>query len=152
MFYFLANKTFRVPVIILLIFGVFLYFIEGVSEYIISSLSGVSFEYFESPFLKLIYLLLLVVTIGFLSALNKNELVSEEDKKKSVLSFLFITITATLIGLGLHIYFVTDVILSGDSMMDLEQSYILYFITDFFLMIGYIIGGFKFLRPAIHQN
>lgn len=152
MFYFLANKTFRVPVIILLIFGVFLYFIEEVSQYIISSLSGVSFEYFESPFLKLIYLLLLVVTIGFLSALNKNELVSEEDKKKSVLSFLFITITATLIGLCLHIYFVTDVILSGDSMMDLEQSYILYFITDFFLMIGYIIGGFKFLRPAIHQN
>lgn len=136
----------------MLIFGVFLYFIEVISEYIISSLSSVQFEYFESPFLKLIYLLLLVITIGFLSALNKNELVTEEKKYNSVLSFLFITISGTLIGLGLHIYFVVDVILSGESMMDLEQSYILYYVTDFFLMIGYIIGGFKFLRPAIHQN
>lgn len=152
MFYFLANKTFRVPVLILIIFGVFLYFIEGFSEYLISSLSGVDFEYFEPPFLKLIYLLLLVVTIGFLSALNRNELVSEDRKNKSVLAFLFITITSTLIGLGIHIYVVVDVLLSKESMMDLEGNYFLYFITDYFLMIGYIIGGFRFLRPAIHQN
>jgi hypothetical protein len=152
MFYFLANKTFRVPILILIIFGVFLYFIEGFSEYLISSISGVEFEYFESPFLKLIYLLLLVVTIGFLSALNRNEIVSESRKNKSVLAFLFITITATLIGLGIHVYVVVDVILSKESMMELEGNYVLYFITDFFLMIGFIIGGFKFLRPAIHQN
>lgn len=152
MFYFLANRTFRAPVLIMLIFGVFLYFIEGFSEYIISSITGVAFEYYESPFLKLIYLLLLVVTIGFLSALNKNELVSEEKKNKSALSFLFITISATFIGLGIHIYLIVDVVLSGQSMMNLEDNYALYFITDFFLMIGYIFGSFKFLRPAIHQN
>ena len=152
MFYFLANKTFRIPVLILIIFGVFLYFIEGFSEYIISSLSGVEFEYFESPFLKLIYILLLVVTIGFLSALNRNELVAENRKNKNVLAFLFITISSTLIGLGIHIYSVVDVILANQSMMDLEGNYVLYFITDYFLMIGFIIGGFRFLRPAIHQN
>lgn len=152
MFYFLANKTFRIPILILLIFGVFLYFIEGFSEYLISSLSGVKFEYFESPFLKLIYLLLLVVTIGFLSALNRNELVSENRKNKSVLAFLFITISATVIGLGIHIYSVVDVLLSKQSMMSLERNYALYYITDFFLMIGYIVGGFRFLRPTIHQN
>lgn len=152
MFYFLANKTFRVPILILIIFGVFLYFIDEFSEYLISTMSGVKFEYFESPFLKLIYLLLLVITIGFLSALNRNELVSENKKNKSVLAFLFITIAATLIGLGIHIYVVVDVILSKRSMMDLEGNYALYYITDFFLMIGFIIGGFKFLRPAIHQN
>ncbi|PHR43731.1 MAG: hypothetical protein COA32_15870 [Fluviicola sp.] len=125
---------------------------EGFSEYAISSLSGVKFEYFESPFLKLIYILLLVVTIGFLSALNRNELVSENRKNKSVLAFLFITISSTLIGLGIHIYSVVDVILSEQSMMDLEGNYVLYFITDYFLMIGFIIGGFRFLRPTIHQN
>jgi hypothetical protein len=152
MFYFLVNKTFRIPILILIIFGVFLYFIDGFSEYLISSMSGVKFEYFESPFLKLIYLLLLVVTIGFLSALNRNELVSENRKNKSVLAFLFITIAATLIGLGIHIYSVVDAILSKQSMMDLEGNYVLYYITDYFLMIGYIIGGFKFLRPAIHEN
>ena len=152
MFYFLVNKTFRVPVLIMLIFGVFLYFLEGFSEYIISSLIGVAFEYYESPFLKLIYLLLLVVTIGFLSALNRNELVSERQKNKSMLSFLLITISSTVIGLGIHIYTVVDVISSGQSMMDLEGNYALYFITDFFLMLGFIIGGFKFLRPTIHQN
>ena len=152
MFYFLANKTFRIPILILIIFGVFLYFMEGFSEYAISSLSGVKFEYFESPFLKLIYILLLVVTIGFLSALNRNELVSENRKNKSVLAFLFITISSTLIGLGIHIYSVVDVILSEQSMMDLEGNYVLYFITDYFLMIGFIIGGFRFLRPTIHQN
>lgn len=152
MFYFLANKTFRIPILILIIFGIFLYFIEGFSEYVISSLSGVKFEYFESPFLKLIYILLLVVTIGFLSALNRNELVSENRKNKSVLAFLFITISSTLIGLGIHIYSVVDVILSEQSMMDLEGNYVLYFITDYFLMIGFIIGGFRFLRPTIHQN
>lgn len=152
MFYFLANKTFRIPILILIIFGIFLYFIEGFSEYVISSLSGVKFEYFESPFLKLIYILLLVVTIGFLSALNRNELVSENRKNKSVLAFLFITISSTLIGLGIHIYSVVDVILTNQSMMDLEGNYVLYFITDYFLMTGFIIGGFRFLRPAIHQN
>lgn len=152
MFYFLGNKTFRLPVLILIIFGVFLYFIERFSEYLISSLSGVEFEYFESPFLKLVYLLLLVVTIGFLSALNRNEFVSEDRKNKSVLAFTFITIASTLIGLGIHIYVVVDVLLSKESMMDLEGNYFLYFITDFFLMFGFIIAGFKFLRPAIHQN
>jgi choline-glycine betaine transporter len=152
MFYFLLNKTFRIPTIIILIFGVFLYFIEEFSEYLISSASGVAFAYFESPFLKLIYLLLLVVTIGFLSALNKNELISESRKRKSVLAFLYITISATFIGQGIHIYSVVDIILSKKSMFSLEENYVLYFITDFFLMIGYIIGGFKFLRPAIHQD
>lgn len=152
MFYFLTNKTFRIPVLIILIFGFFLYFIQGFSEFVISSLCDVAFEYYESPFLKLIYLLLFVVTIGFLSALNRNEFVSEEKKNRSVLSFLFITISSTAIGLGIHIYSVVQVISSGQSMMDLEGNYVLYFITDYFLMIGYIIGGFKYLRPAIHQN
>lgn len=152
MFYFFLNKAFRLPVLIILFFGVFLYFIQEVSEYLISSISGVEFAYFESPFLKLIYLLLLVVTIGFLSALNKNESISENQKYKSILAFLFITISATLIGLGIHIYSVVDVLLSKQSMMDLEGNYALFYISDFFLMIGYIIGSFKFLRPAIHQN
>lgn len=152
MFYFLFNKTFRGSILILLIFGVFLYFIDSISEYLISSITDVEFSYFESPFLKLIYLLLLVVTFGFLSALNRNELIHEDQKRKSVLAFLFITVSATFIGFGIHVYSVVDTILLKESVMSLESNFVFYYITDFFLMLGYIIGGFKFLRPAINQN
>lgn len=152
MFYFLVNRTFRSSIFILLVFGVFLFFMEEISAYLISSMSGVAFSYVETPFLELIYLLLLVVTIGFLSALNRNDLISENKKRTSVLAFLLLTISATMIGLGIHVYAVVDTILSKQSMMDLENNIFLYYITDFFLMLGFIVGGFKFLRPAIHQS
>ncbi|MEX1191830.1 MAG: hypothetical protein WEA99_07625 [Brumimicrobium sp.] len=152
MFYFFFKKEFLGPSILMVLFGLFLFFIDSTSEHLISSILGEYFEYAQNPFLKLIYLLLLVVTIGFLSALNKNENIDADQKRSSVYSFLFYTILSMAIGLGIHVYAVVDTILSSKSMMDLENNIFFYYCTDFFLMFGFILGAFKFLRPSIHQK
>lgn len=152
MFYFFFKKEFLGPSILIVLFGLLLFFIDSISAQIISTILGEHFEYAENPFLKLIYLLLLVITISFFSALNKNENIDTDQKRTSVYSFLFYTIAAFFIGLGIHVYAVIDTILSNESMMELESTIFFYYSADFFLMIGFIFGAFRFLRPAIHQK
>ncbi|MDX1651175.1 MAG: hypothetical protein R3277_01705 [Brumimicrobium sp.] len=149
---FLAKKEFFPPFITLLGLGIFLFYIDEISENIISAVLGYRFHYFESPFLKLIYLLLLVITISLAIALFRNKNISDREKSKSLIRTLMVTALGGLIGWCIHIYTIQEVLAQERSMRELEENVFVYYSTDFFLLAGYIYGAFRYLRPAIHQN
>lgn len=143
MFYFFFNKSFIGTTLMIVLFGFFLFYIDSVAESIISYLLGYNFYYVDQPFIKLIYLLLLVVSIGVLSGLFRSDKPTENDKTTTASGYILSMIVATLIGFALHLYFVYKAMINDGSLLEMEQNYLTYFITDYFLVLGFIIGGLK---------
>lgn len=152
MFYHLLNKEYRLSFLLLIGFGLFLFKIDVISEWIISTYSGIDFIYEEPAHLKLVYLLLLVVLIGLTSAVNKNEALDSDLKKKNYLKWILMLISFFLIGEIIHVWMISNIILNRESIMEIEQNVWLYYIADYLLLIGFSLGGFLFIRPLIHQN
>lgn len=149
MFYFFFNKSFIGTTLMIVLFGFFLFFIDSVAESILSYLLGFNFYYAEQPFIKLIYLLLLVVSIGVLAGLFRSEKPTETEKRTTASGYILSMIIATLIGFALHIYFVYKAMINEGSLIEMEQNYLTYFITDYFLVFGFIIGGLKIRMKTI---
>lgn len=151
MFYYLINKTFIGATLMIVAFGVFLFFIDGFSESLISAMLGYNFYYKDPAFLKLIYLVLLAVTIGIFSALNRTEHLKELQKQKLATRYILSIIITGIIGLVLHIYFVKNAMEQEGSLVNLEQNIFRYYSTDLFLVLGFIIGGLS-LRKGMHNS
>lgn len=151
MFYYLINKTFIGATLMIVAFGVFLFFIDGFSESLISAMLGYNFYYKDPAFLKLIYLVLLAVTIGIFSALNRTEHLKELQKQKLATRYILSIIITGIIGLVLHIYFVKNAMEQEGSLADLEQNIFRYYSTDLFLVLGFVIGGLS-LRKGMHNS
>lgn len=151
MFYYLFNKEFRLPFIILIIFGVFLYWIDKITEWLISNYSGIDFSYYESAHLKLIYVLLGVVLIGLTSAVSTNENIDSDQIRTNYLKWISMMIAFFLIGDVIHIFMVSNILMEKSSMMKLEQNIWLYNIADYLLVIGFSLGGFLYAKPLIHK-
>mgnify|MGYP000739302402 CR=1 FL=1 len=151
MFYYLINKTFIGATLMIVAFGVFLFFIDGFSESLISAMLGYNFYYKDPAFLKLIYLVLLAVTIGIFSALNRTEHLKELQKQKLATRYILSIIITGIIGLVLHIYFVKNAMEQEGSLTDLEQNIFRYYSTDLFLVLGFVIGGLS-LRKGMHNS
>lgn len=149
MFYFLLNKNFRWTTVLLALFGVFLYFIDVFAETIVSAAIGTKFYYAEDAFLKLIFLLIGLVTIGILSGLDKNHVVSDEVKQKYASYYALSLIVATIVGLSVHLYFVVDEMKRFGSLYELEEDVLIYFLPNYFLVLGFIVGGWKIRRLEI---
>lgn len=149
MFYYLINKTFVGASLMIVAFGVFLFFIDGFSESLISAILGYDFYYHDPAFLKLIYLVLLAVTIGIFSALNRTEHLEEHQKQKLATRYILSIIVAGVIGLCLHLYFVKNAMEQDGSLVELEQNIFRYYITDLFLVLGFLVGGLS-LRKGMH--
>lgn len=130
-------------------FGIFLFFIDGFSESLISAILGYDFYYHDPAFLKLIYLVLLAVTIGIFSALNRTEHLEEHQKQKLATRYILSIIVAGVIGLCLHLYFVKNAMEQDGSLVELEQNIFRYYITDLFLVLGFLVGGLS-LRKGMH--
>lgn len=151
MFYYLINKTFIGATLMIVAFGVFLFFIDGFSESLISAMLGYNFYYKDPAFLKLIYLVLLAVTIGIFSALNRTEHLKELQKQKLATRYILSIIITGIIGLVLHIYFVKNAMEQEGSLVDLEQNIFRYYSTDLFLVLGFVFGGLS-LRKGMHNS
>lgn len=151
MFYYLINKTFIGATLMIVAFGVFLFFIDGFSESLVSAMLGYNFYYKDPAFLKLIYLVLLAVTIGIFSALNRTEHLKELQKQKLATRYILSIIITGIIGLVLHIYFVKNAMEQEGSLADLEQNIFRYYSTDLFLVLGFVIGGLS-LRKGMHNS
>lgn len=149
MFYYLINKTFIGASLMIVTFGVFLFFIDSFSESLISTILGYNFYYQAPAFLKLIYLVLLAVTIGIFSALNRTEHLEELQKQKLATRYILSIIVAGVIGLCLHLYFVKNAMEQDGSLVALEQNIFRYYITDMFLVLGFLVGGLS-LRKGMH--
>lgn len=149
MFYFLFKKEYWGILILLVSFGFYLYFIDAISGRIISHLIGYKFSYVQLPFLKLVYLVLLVVTLGLFISVDKNEKLPQNQKIRGMSSYLLILIVGSVIGSLIHIYQAKEAMINEGSLVSLEEGS-LYFIHDFVLLLAFILGGLVYLRKLIH--
>ncbi|MGM0479740.1 MAG: hypothetical protein ACQERC_11005 [Bacteroidota bacterium] len=152
MFYFFTKPAYRLGLVLLVIAGGFLYFADAAAEMIITWLAGREFNYAEPAQLKLIYLVLLAVTIGLMVAVENNDAPSDEDKGSALARFILFAMFAYIVGFLIHLWSVVHVITSNDSMMALEANYWLYYIADYCLIVGFAYAGLRYLKPVIHQN
>ena len=152
MFYHLVKKHFLLPFILLFGFGIFLYGVDTISALIITKVAGVKFRYEEPAHLKLIYILLAVVVIALTSAVNQNESTDPKLIRNNYLKWIFCIIVPFLIGDAIHISVMSNALIDNESIMDLDQNIWLYSIADYFLIIGFSIGGLIFIRPLIHER
>ena len=152
MFYFFTKPSYRLGLIVLILFGVFLYFSDTLAELVVSWFVQHDFTYAKLAQLKLIYLVLLAVTVGLLVAVENNEGASDKDKGGAFANVILLAMFAYIIGFLIHLWTVVDVLISSKSMMALEGNYWLYYIADYCLIIGFSYAGFRYLKPVIHQN
>jgi hypothetical protein len=143
MFYFFLNKNFRWVTLLLAVFGVFLFFIDRFAEQLISVILGNKFYYSEEAFLKLVFLLIGVVTIGLLLGLHKNPIADDETKQKTASYYALSLIISTLCGFGVHVFFVVNEMNNAGTLYELEENVFIYYLPNFFLVGGFIIGGWR---------
>lgn len=148
---FLFKKEYRLGLILTLVFGLFLFYVDQTSEQIVASFSETSFQYVRPAFLKLMYLVLLIVTFAMLTTLNRSEKSSQEEKGQAFNSFVVASVFAFFPGWLIHLYYVVQTIETKGSFMVLENQFWIYHCADLTLVIGFALAGFLKLRPAIHS-
>lgn len=145
------KKEYRFGVLLITIFGLFLLFIDKTSAQIISYITDISFRYERRAFLKLVYLVVLAISLILLLVLNRSDHASEKEKGDAFLSFVLIIILSFFAGWIIHLYFVIHTIENHLSFIQMENQFWFYNCADFTLIIGFIVGGIFKLRPAIHD-
>ncbi|RFC54419.1 hypothetical protein DXU93_08315 [Brumimicrobium aurantiacum] len=109
------------------------------------------FRYEEPAFLKLVYLLLLVVTISILATLDKSENATPQEKQNVFNSFVFSSVTGFFSGWVVHLYFVIQTVENKTSFMQLESEFWIYHCADLTLVISFAFAALMKVRPAIHK-
>lgn len=152
MFNYLLKREYLATTFLLISMGVLFYFRVPISERIIYSLTGIVFTYAEKAYLPIMLLLVGFVSIGLFAALDKNQTLSKEAKGKATSSYLLLVLLFGVISWGTHLYSIYNVISNRTSMMALEDNYLLYYISDIGIVLGFIIGGLVYLKKAIHAE
>ncbi|HLV40686.1 MAG TPA: hypothetical protein VKY37_00275 [Brumimicrobium sp.] len=147
---FLFKKEYRLGLILTLVFGLFLFYVDQTSEQVVTYFTGTAFHYTKPAFLKLVYLVLLIVTFAMLSTLNKSEKTSGLEKGEAFNSFVIASVFAFFPGWLIHLYYVVQTIETKASFMLLEDEFWVYHCADLTFVVGFAIAGFIKLRPAIH--
>lgn len=146
------KKQYRLSLALIVVFGLFLYTVDATSAQIVSKWTGIPFRYEQKAFLKLVYLVILFVSISALPKLEDNETLTDEEKGTAFLHFLFACVFAFFIGLTIHIVAVIRTLKFGGSFMQLEDQWWLYHSADIAFTIGFVLAGLFVLRPAIHSG
>jgi len=149
MFYFLFKKKYWGILLLMLALGVYLFFIEVISARVISLLIGYDFFYIQLPYLKLIYLVLLMVTLGLFISVDKNEKLTDIQKVNGMSSYLLLLIIGSVVGSLIHVFQAKEAMINEGSLVVLEEGYV-YFIHDYSLLLAFVIGGLIYLRKLIH--
>lgn len=149
MSHFLIRKTFYGVSILTVGFGLFLYFIDDIAEQAVSYFWGQAFYYVEHPFLKLIYLLVIFVSFALFNKIDCTEKFKESQKTQLALRYMSTLIIATLIGFLIHLFTVVHTMNTDQSLYELEQNFVLYHLTDFVLVLGFVIAGLR-LRKELN--
>lgn len=145
------KKEYRLGLLLILIFGLFLFFIDKTSAQIISYITDVSFRYEQRAFLKMVYIVVLALSLILLSVLDRSDHVSLNEKGAAFSSYVLIVVISFFPGWLIHLYFVIHTIENHLSFTEMEHQFWFYNCADFTLMIGFIVGGVFKLRPAIHD-
>ncbi|MDX1446308.1 hypothetical protein [Lishizhenia sp.] len=148
----LRNKALTGILLFLTATGLLFYYREELSERFISRIVGYNFEYYLSPFMPLILLLLIAVNLGLIIALMKNENLQTSEKVKVASKHLLTFLVFGIVGWGIHFYSILDLLKNQGSMAVLEGNILLYHISDIALVLGFGLGAVLFMRKAIHHG
>ncbi|WP_123776090.1 hypothetical protein [Brumimicrobium aurantiacum] len=148
---FLFKKEYRLALLLIAVFGLFLVFADQTSEQLVTYFTNTVFRYEEPAFLKLVYLLLLVVTISILATLDKSENATPQEKQNVFNSFVFSSVTGFFSGWVVHLYFVIQTVENKTSFMQLESEFWIYHCADLTLVISFAFAALMKVRPAIHK-
>lgn len=148
----LRNKAFAGILLFLTATGLLFYYREELSTQLLSNMVGYKFEYYLSPFMPLISILLIAVNLGLFVALMKNDNLSDKDKAQAAGKHMLTYLICGLIGWGIHLFTFRNVLETKGSISALEQNLLFYHISDISLVLGFAIGAILFLRKAIHHG
>ncbi|MFA5575205.1 MAG: hypothetical protein WC994_09175 [Brumimicrobium sp.] len=148
----LLKKEYRFGVILIFAFGLFLFTIDQTSEQVVTYFTGKGFQYVEPAFLKLNYLVLLIVALAGLATLSRSNKKSDVEKGKTFSRFVNLSVFSFFPGWIIHLYYVIQVMNTGESFVELEQKWWIYYASDITLVFGFALAGILILRPAIHSE
>ena len=149
MFSFFFKRAFVGVNVLNILLIIYFYFIDKIVETSISFLIEEKFIFREIPFLKMVYLVLLIVSISSFSAIDRNQNIDLKQKLKGISSFQLIVIAFSLMGLIALSWMILKIHKTGSDYYQFEQG-IFYFIHDYLLILGFAIGGILYLRKLIH--
>lgn len=149
MFSFFFKRAFVGVNVLNILLIIYFYFIDKIVETSISFLIEEKFIFREIPFLKMVYLVLLIVSISSFSAIDRNQSIELKQKIKGISSFQLIVIACSLMGLIALNWMILKNNKDGADFYQFEQS-VFYFIHDYLLIVGFVIGGIMYLRKLIH--
>lgn len=148
----LLKKEYRLSIILILAFTLFLFTVDKTSAQLVYLITDVHFYYEQQAFLKITYLVLLMIAYAFLVTLNKNENNSIEIKSLAFRKFVVFSVLSFFPGWAIHLYWVSKTILNHQSFRIIEHQFWLYNAADFTLFIGFCIAAVLFIRPALHPK
>ena len=152
MFYYLLQRPYRWPFVILILSIPLFNWIDRIIELMLTSSTNIAFTYAEPAHLKLIYLVLGVVFVGLSSAIHRSENQDQGLIEKNLLKWVITMIISFIVGNLIHLWMLYDILDSKGSLMNFEQNIWLYFLADYFLVFCFAVGGFVWVKPIIHQN
>lgn len=149
MFSFFFKRAFVGVNVLNILLILYFYFIDKIVETSISLLIEEKFIFREIPFLKMVYLVLLIVSISSFSAIDRNQNIELKQKIKGISSFQLIVIAFSLMGLIALGWMILKIHKAGLDFYQFERD-VFFFIHDYLLICGFAIGGILYLRKLIH--
>lgn len=150
MYAFLLKKEFREATALIIGLTLLLLFATSLSEGIISYFLQYKFYFSDSPFLWMIYVLLLFVVIGVIKGIEQTGNLSIAEKKKMSVSLVFNMLIAFLLGWAIQVYWIIQDMNEYGSLYYLEQQWWIYYLPNFSIIIGFVWAGWK-ARRLIHD-
>ena len=96
--------------------------------------------------------MLLVVALAGLATLSRSNKKSDVEKGKTFSRFVNLSVFSFFPGWITHLYYVIQVMNTGESFVELVQKWWIYYAPDITLVFGFALAGILILRPAIHSE
>ena len=150
MYAFLLKKEFREALVLMLSLALVLLNVTTLTEGFVSHTLKYQFYFSDTPFLWMVYILLLFVAIGVMKGIERSNNLSIVDKKKTAISLVFSMLLAFLLGWAVQVYWIIQNMKEYGSLYYLEQQWWIYYLPNFTIVLGFGLAGWK-ARSLIHN-
>lgn len=146
------KKEYRLSILLIVVFGVFLYTVNHTSIDIIYSITDVHFRYEKQAFLKITYVVLLFIAVALLVTMEKESPFPIKERAKVFREFVMGSVLCFFPGWALHLYAVVNVIQTKSSFQVLEGRFWLYNAADLTLFVGFCLMALWKIKPILHPK
>ncbi|MCC5922571.1 MAG: hypothetical protein JJT77_02200 [Crocinitomicaceae bacterium] len=150
MYAFLLKKEFREALVLMISLALTLLYATTLTEGFVSYALKYQFYFSDTPFLWMVYILLLFVAIGVMKGIERSNNLSIVDKKKTAISLVFSMLIAFLLGWVVQVYWIIQDMKEYGSLYYLEQQWWIFYLPNFTIVLGFVLAGWK-ARSLIHK-